>query len=191
MWFRSRLLLGVFFLLSIAPASAMEGEGALTVTNGDFSDMEGLSPLQQAGWYSGVPAGWSAAPSPERQDGFYAVRTMGAAGFVANLHVLSTTKPEFKPLQQEVGVLAETSDVTLTFDATALKDEDFLMGVAMANARAGGPQAILAKATLEASGAQRVVATNVPAGTWVAIRFWAVNGFPGIGNVTIEVTPSP
>jgi hypothetical protein len=25
----------------------------------------------------------------------------------------------------------------------------------------------------------------------VAIRFWAVKGFPGLGKVAIEVTPSP
>ncbi|MEX1118480.1 MAG: hypothetical protein WEB60_06760 [Terrimicrobiaceae bacterium] len=185
------LVASLLLVLGVSPLVAQDPDSPLQVINGDFSDLEGLAGLQQAGWYSGVPMGWTAAPPPENQDNFYAVRNMGAAGFVANLHVLTRIKPEFQPLEQEVGVLAEMSDVTLTFDTTGLKDEDFSMGAAIANARGQGPAAILAKANFEAAGAQRLVATKVPAGTWVAIRFWAVKGFPGIGNVTIKVTPSP
>jgi len=187
---RSLLLVPTFCVLPFGSAAAAEGEGALTVTNGDFSNMEGLSPLQQPGWYSGVPAGWTAAPPRDQDSGFYTVRNTGATGFAANLNVLSRLKPEFHAFKQEVGVLAEVSDVTLTFDSVGFRKEEFSMGAAIVNARGGGRQAVLAKANLQADGAQRLVATKVPAGTWVAIQFWAVKGYPGIGNVTIEVTPS-
>jgi len=189
----SRLLLLSLFLLFLASFAKAQSEGALTVTNGDFSNLEGLSALQSPGWYSGIPAGWSAAPPPEKGDSFYAVRNMGSAGPVANLHVLSRIKPEFHAFKQEVGVVAEMSDITLTFDTTGLKGEDFSMGAAIVDSKAAVSEAerVLAKSNFQAAGAQRLVATKVPAGTWVAIQFWAVKGFPGIGNVAIEVTPSP
>jgi hypothetical protein len=187
---RSLLLAPALVVLAFGSAAAAEGEGALTVTNGDFSNMEGLSPLPQPGWYTGVPAGWTAAPPRDQDGGFYTVRNMGAAGFAANLHVLSRLKPEFHAFKQEVGVLAEMSDVTLTFDTVGFREEEFWMGAAIVNARAGGGNPILAKENFQAAGAQRVVATKVPAGTWVTIQFWAVKGYPGVGNVTIEVTPS-
>jgi hypothetical protein len=186
---RSLLLVPTFCVLAFGSAAAAEGE-ALAVTNGDFSNLEGLSPLQQQGWYSGVPAGWTAAPPPEKEGGFFAVRNMGATGFVANLHVLSRIKPEFHAFKQEVGVLAEMSDVTLTFDTVGVREEEFSVGAAIVNARGSESNRILTKENFQAAGAQRLVATKVPAGTWVTIQFWAVKGYPGIGNVTIEVTPS-
>jgi hypothetical protein len=186
---RSLLLAPALGVLAFGSAAADEGE-VLAVTNGDFSDMEGLSPLQHPGWYTGVPAGWTAAPPRDEDSGFYTVRNMGAAGFAANLHVLSRIQPEFHAFKQELGVLAEMSDVTLTFDNVGFREEEFWMGAAIVNARGGGGQPVLAKANFQADGAQRLVATKVPAGTWVAIQFWAVKGYPGIGNVTIEVTPS-
>lgn len=179
----------LFALLLVPPVKA-QSEGALTVTNGDFSNLEGLSALQSPGWYSGVPAGWSAAPPRQEDGGFYAVRNMGAAGFVANLHMLSRIKPEFHAFQQEAGILTEMSDITLTFDTTGFKDEDFSMGAAIINARGSGAERILTKANFEVGGSQRLVASKVPAGTWVTIQFWAVKGFPGIGNVEINVTPA-
>jgi hypothetical protein len=187
---RSLLLVPTFCVLAFGSAAAAEGEGALTVTNGDFSNMEGLSPLQQPGWYSGVPAGWTAAPPRDQDSGFYTVRNTGATGFAANLHVLSRLKPEFHAFKQEVGVLAEVSDVTLTFDSVGFREEEFSMGAAIVNARGSEPNRVLTKENYQAAGAQRLVATKVPAGTWVTIQFWAVKGYPGIGNVTIEVTPS-
>lgn len=186
---RSLLLVPAFGVLAFGSAAAAEGE-ALVVTNGDFSNMEGLSPLQQPGWYTGVPAGWTAAPPRDQDSRFYTVRNMGATGFAANLHALSRIKPEFHAFKQELGVLAEMSDVTLTFDTVGFKEEEFWMGAAIVKARAGGEDPVLAKANFQAAGAQRLVASKVPAGTWVAIQFWAVKGHPGIGNVTIEVTPS-
>jgi hypothetical protein len=187
---RSLLVVPTFCVLAFGSAAAAEGE-ALAVTNGDFSNLEGLSPLQQQqGWYSGVPAGWTAAPPPEKEGGFFAVRNMGATGFVANLHVLSRIKPEFHAFKQEVGVLAEMSDVTLTFDTVGVREEEFSVGAAIVNARGSESNRILTKENFQAAGAQRLVATKVPAGTWVTIQFWAVKGYPGIGNVTIEVTPS-
>jgi hypothetical protein len=183
-------LLPVFLLLFASFAKA-QSEGALTVVNGDFSNIEGLTALPQSAWYSGVPTGWTAAEPPAKKEGFYAVKNFGATGFFANLHVLSRIKPQFQAFQQEIGVLAETSDITLTFETAPIQDEPFSLGAAIANARGKGPEAILGKANFEASGPQRVVASKVPAGTWVAIRFWAVKGFPGLGKVAIEVTPSP
>jgi len=187
----TRMFLLPVFLLFFASFAKAQSEGALTVVNGDFSNMEGLTALPQSGWYSGVPTGWTAAEPPAKKEDFYAVKNLGATGLFANLRVLSRIKPQFQAFQQEIGVLAETSDITLTFETTPVRDEPFSMGAAIANARGNGPEAILGKANFEASGPQRVVASKVPAGTWVAIRFWAVKGYPGLGKVAIEVTPSP
>ena len=187
----TRMFLLPVFLLLFASFAKAQSEGALTVVNGDFSNMEGLTALPQSAWYSGVPTGWTAAEPPAKKEGFYAVKNFGATGFFANLHVLGRIKPQFQAFQQEIGVLAETSDITLTFETTPIRDESFSLGVAIANARGKGPEAILGKANFEAAGSQRVVASKVPAGTWVAIRFWTVKGFPGLGKVAIEVTPSP
>ena len=183
-------LWAVMLAVFLAPVAPAQTEKALVVTNGDFSNLEGLSPLQQQGWYSGVPAGWTAAPPPEKEGGFFAVRNMGPTGFVANLNVLSRIKPQFHAFKQEVGVLAEMSDVTLTFDTVGVREEEFSMGAAIVNARAGGINQILAKENFQAAGAQRLVAAKVPAGARVVIQFWAVKGYPGISNVTIQVTPS-
>lgn len=178
-------------MLALASAYTAEGEGALAVINGDFSNMKGLSPLQQPGWLSGVPTGWTAAPPPENQDNFYAVRDMGAGGLVANLDVLSHITPEFQAFKQEVGLLVEMSDVTLTFNTVGIKEGEFSMGAAIVNARGGGGDPVFKSGDFQAAGAQSLVATKVPAGTWVTIQFWAVKGYPGIGNVTIKVKPSP
>ena len=188
----SRLaLLSVFLFL--APLAKAQNKGALTVTNGDFSTMEGLTAHSPSGWYSGVPAGWTAAKPPAKKEKLYAVRNLGATGFFANLQALSRTKPQFEAFHQEIGVLAEASVITLTFDAVDIRDEigdeAFTIGAAIVDARAHGAGAILAKADFEAAGSPRLVATKVPAGTRLAIWFWAVKGFPGIGNVTIEATP--
>jgi|694.fasta_scaffold36540_2 hypothetical protein len=186
---RSLLLVPALGVLALVSATAAEDD-ALAVINGDFSNMDGLSPLQHPGWYSGVPTGWTAAPPQDQDSDFYTVRKMGAAGIAANLRVLSRLKPEFYAFKQELGVLAEMSDVTLTFDTVGFGEEEFWMGAAIVNARANGGDPVLAKQSFQAAGAQRLVATKVPAGTWVTIQFWAVKGYPGIGNVTIEVTPS-
>jgi len=183
------LLLPVFLLLLVSFAKA-QSEGGLTVTNGDFSNMEGLTALSQPEWHSGVPTGWTAA-EPPAEENFYALKNLGATGFFANLHVLSRIKPQFQAFQQKIGVLAETSDITLTFETTPLKDEPFSMGAAIANVDARGPEAVLGKGNFKASGSQRVVASKVPGGTPVVIRFWAVQGRPGISKVAIEVKPSP
>jgi hypothetical protein len=185
-------LWAVMLAVFLAPVAPAQTEKALVVTNGDFSNLEGLSPLQQQqGWYSGVPLGWSAAPPPEKEGGFFAVRDMGAAGFVANLHVLSRIKPEFHAFKQEVGVLGEMSDVTLTFDTIGVREEEFSVGAAIVNAHGQNEvERVLSKKNYQATGAQRLVAAKVPAGARVVIQFWAVKGYPGIGNVTIQVTPS-
>jgi hypothetical protein len=186
----SPLVVSLLLVLGIVAASAQEADASLQVINGDFSDMDGMTALPQPGWYSGVPAGWSAAPPPTAQDGFFALRA-GDGMYFANLHVLSRIKPEFQPFEQDVGVLTEISDVTLTFENIAFKDEEFSMGAAIADSDGRGPAAILARQNFKQSGGQSVVAKNVPAGTRIAIRFWGVKGFPGIGNVTIEVAPTP
>lgn len=189
MRFPSFLCVLALFLL-LTPAANAQSEAALTVTNGDFSDLEGLSALQSPGWYSGIPLGWNAAPPPDNADDFFAVRNMGAAGFVANLRVLSRLKPEFVALGQNVGVLTEMSDITLTFESIGLKEERFSMGAAIINARGSVEERVIAKANFADAGPQRLVVPKVPAGTWVNIQFWAVEGFPAVGNVAIEVTPS-
>jgi hypothetical protein len=65
------------------------------VINGDFRDLTGLVLRPEAGWYSGMPAGWVG-----RSGQIFAVKAVGQT-FFANLHVLTSETGVF--FRQDVG----------------------------------------------------------------------------------------
>jgi glycosyl transferase family WbsX len=155
-------------VLVCTPASA---ENQLKVVNGNFNDLTGLTE-GKGGWYSGLPNGWSGSRST------YAVND--ATG---------PTPPTCNPaalgfLRQNVGTLAHTSNVTLTFDvsepwkAPAVLDATILDGdfveLAVGNFSTGSRQTLTAK--------------NVPGGTSIIITFQATGSAPGLDNVSIAAT---
>jgi len=176
----------LFLAAGLASAMAQSGDDPLIVTNGDFSDLTGLQEMSD-GWYSGVPAGWSAAPSDGGSTN-YAIRKQ-AGNFVANVSALSRTQPSFQAFTQEVGILPAPAEVTLTFAVVdSWHGENFYMGAAIYDARAVAYP--LAAGDFTNAGTHTLVASNVPAGTQVKLGFWTVTGFPSLDNVAITVRPN-
>jgi len=170
-------------LLALTDAGLAQNE--LTLTNGDFSDLEGLQEMA-GGWYAGVPAGWVAADSGDGSTN-YAIR-QEAGDFVANVSALSRTQPSFAALTQEVGRLPATGEVTLTFE---LKEPwhspEFYLGAAVYDSMSMAYP--LASGDFTSAGTHTLTASNVPAGTPIRVGFWSVKGFPGLDNVQIAVRP--
>ncbi|MCU0871359.1 MAG: glycoside hydrolase family 99-like domain-containing protein [Pirellulaceae bacterium] len=158
--------LGMVALLSLT-ASA---QAQWTVVNGDFSDLAGLTKGND-GWYSGLPAGWSGSGNA------YAVSAKTGA-----------TPPTCNPsqlgfLRQNVGTLANASDVVLTFDVS----EPWSAGAVLNAAILDGNFIQLAGGDFSAGAAQTLLAKQVPAGTSIVIAFQAAGLTPGLDNVSIAV----
>jgi hypothetical protein len=162
-------------LISVAMS---EEKNALNVTNGDFSDLTELE-QRAGGWYAGVPAGWT-APDPNGDTNQYAILNQ-SGNFVANVSTLSQIQPSFAALEQEVGELPATGEVTLTFLLEEPWHEpEFVMGVAIYDCLSSVP---LAVGDFNSSGNHTLVANNVSAGTQIKIGFWRVSGFPALDDV--------
>jgi hypothetical protein len=173
-------------LASLSLASAQSSEGGLSVTNGDFSDLTGLQD-QADGWYAGVPAGWTTQMDVDGPVRFAIRRETG--DLVANVSVLSQTKPSFVAFEQEVGKLDAPGEVTLTFELKeAWHGQPFYLGAAIYDSVA--TTYALATGDFTNAGTHTVVASNVPAGTQIKIGFWTVQGFPPLDNVSIAVKPN-
>ena len=167
-----------------------QANAALTITNGDFQDLTGLT-AQGGGWYNGVPTGWSSTtPAPT-----YNVVDWNSGNFAANLQTLSTTSP-FHPLYQSAGLLSSTGDVTLTFNIVGF-DASYNLVAAIYNAPAGGnPSSTTTVWTALAVGeynqtsgfSQTLTALNVVANTPIAVAFWSSNG---VGVDAVNVIPEP
>ena len=98
----ARALAAAAALLTGFAAAASAG---LTIVNGDFSDLAGLTQGQDR-WYAGVPKGWCGA------GGAYAVHAArGATPPTCNPSTLGL-------LRQNAGMLDRASDVTLRFDVS-------------------------------------------------------------------------
>jgi hypothetical protein len=177
---------GFFAVLLLATSPAQQADDALSVTNGDFSDLTGLQE-QADGWYSGVPAGWTTQMDVDGPVTHAIRRETG--DLVANVSVLSQTQPSFVAFEQEVGRLEAPGEVTLTFE---LKEpwhgQPFYLGAAVYDSLA--TSYALATGAFTNSGTYTVVASNVPAGTQIKIGFWAVQGFPPLDNVSVAVKPN-
>jgi len=178
--------LAASLLVLLAPASGQSADDALSVTNGDFSDLTGLQERED-GWYAGVPAGWATTVSTEGSTN-YAIRKE-AGEFVANVSALSQVQSSFVAFTQEVGQLSSPAEVTLTFELKRpWHGEAFHMGAAIYDSRSTAYP--LAGGDFTNSGTHTLTASNVPAGTQIKIGFWAVQGFPSLGNVNITVRPN-
>lgn len=168
-------------LLSIASGE----ENALSVTNGDFSD---LADLQQrdGGWYEGVPAGWTATAAADGTNNYNIRNEEG--NFVANVAALSQTQPAFAAFEQEVGQLPVPGKVTVTFE---IKDSwhgsDFIMGAAIYDCLTAIP---LAFGDYTSISTHTLVASNVSAGTRIKIGFWSARGFPALDDVVVTFKPN-
>lgn len=177
-------LLSVFLLVLGTIFASSRSQGALTVSNGDFSNLSGLTDLG-GGWYGGVPAGWSTqvvGPSYTVLNG------------VANLQSLGPTSP-FQPFYQDIGTTDSLSTITLSFDLSALQGGDYNVGVGIYNTTGANPgwAGVIALSSYFATGSYNLVATNVAAGTPITVAFWNVNGYAaaGLDNVSVNVSVIP
>ncbi len=168
------LLLAPLAALHAADASQAAkpaaGQAGLSVVNGDFSDLSGLT-LGGDGWYGGLPKGWSGSGNT------YAIHDKRGA-----------TPPTCNPstlgfFRQNVGVLDKASDVVLTFDVSEPWNPESVLNAAILD----GNLAELAHGDFSPGLKQTLVAKQVPAGTSIIIAFQAAKATPGLDNVSIAV----
>ena len=178
-------LIAAFLMLSSSQSKA-----ALTITNGDFQNLNGLTELG-GGWYNGVPTGWS-SNTPTLT---YNVVDWNAGNFAANLQTLSTTSP-FRPLYQSAGLLNSASIVSLSFDILHFVPGPNV-GVGIFNTNNSNnyddwtPLALPANDII--SSERFTLETTVPieAGTNIGVAFWqGGGGAAGLDNVSIIPEPT-
>ena len=169
-----------------------QANAALTITNGDFQDLTGLNPQPgAAGWYKGVPAGWSSSTTNLN----YNVIDWNAGNLAANIQTLGPTSPSFAPIYQSAGLLDSAGKVTLTFNILGFSGTyGIAAGIYSANLD-GTPvtsfDSLVSAAYTENSGSlQTLEAFNVTAGTRVGVAFWSWAGAPGVDNVSLVPEPS-
>lgn len=148
---------------------------ALSVTNGDFNVLTGLTD-QGGNWYQGAPAGWtSTAGTP----GF---AVYNAAGFgnttpaFANLGQLST-------LRQELGTTASASLVTLTFDIGTFS------GAPTVTVRITDGGSVVYASANYTSGSGLTLSAYTNAGSPVYVEFVKIADTPWLDNVSVSDTP--
>ena len=148
------------------------------MTNGDFSNLSGLTDL--GGWYGGVPTGWS---SPNTNPAYSVANT------TANLQTLSNAS---NPFYQNVGTTDAVTTITLSFQVLQLQTTPPTVTVAIYNST-GAPflTAALASGTYGV-GSHTLVASNVPANTPITVAFSesTTAGFAG-GLDNVSVIPGP
>ena len=158
-------LMALAMLATCAPAQAQ-----LNVVNGDFSDLGNLA-RGNGGWYSGLPNGWSGSSST------YALNDGSGA-----------TPPTCNPstlgfFRQNVGTLAATSDVTVTFDVS----EPWKSPAVLTATILDGTFVELAAGDFSAGTKQTLVARAVSEGTSIIVAFRAAKLTPGLDNVSVAV----
>jgi len=183
--------------------AASDAQAAITVTNGDFNDITGLTYAGDV-WYNGIPAGWST----DFADTIYTVKytgiTNGAFDYVANLSQLSRTSPNFYALYQSVGTTDYISDVTLKFDLSNINGGGYDVGAAIFGG--SNSNTLLANRSIQdvfpdangipqnGVGSFELTALNVAPGSLLQIAFWTTGGTPGLDNVQVvaaSVIPEP
>jgi len=160
--------LGVYAAVCLGLAATVQAQ--LTVVNGDFSDLTGLT-QRNDGWYAGIPHGWTAS------GGRYAVNSrQGATPPTGN-------PAELGQLRQPVGTLGKSADVVLTFDVSDIFNGETILKVTILD----GEQNQLASGEFTEGASQTLVAKRVPAGTAIIILFQATQSTPGLDNVSVTV----
>ena len=166
-----------------------QANAALTIINGDFQDLTGLT-LTTTGWYRGVPTGWSSATG----DLGYNVIDWNAGNLGANIQTLGPASP-YAPLYQSAGLLDSAGKVTLTFNILGLSGTyGMAAGIYRANLD-GTPvtsfDSLVSATYTENSGSlQTLEVLNVAAGPRVGVAFWSWAGSPGVDNVNLVPEPS-
>ena len=167
-----------------------QANAALTITNGDFQDLTGLT-AQGGGWYNGVPTGWSSNTTALT----YNVLDWNSGNFAANLQTLSTPSP-FRPLYQSAGLLDSAGIVSLSFDILHFVPGPSV-GVGIFNTHNSANYndwTLLALPANDIISAERfTLETTVPieAGTNIGVAFWqGGGGAAGLDNVSIIPEPT-
>ena len=179
-------LIAAFLMLSSGQSKA-----ALTIINGDFQNLNGLTELG-GGWYNGVPDGWSSSSTNLN----YNVINYSFGNLGANLQTLGPSSPTFTPLYQSAGLLESTGNVTVSFNILGLSPT-YGMGAAIYDASSGtgpgsGGWTILTQESYNQAvpTAQTLIAENVAAGTTIGVGFWSWAGAPGLDNVSVIPEPT-
>jgi hypothetical protein len=178
-------------------------QAAITVTNGDFNDITGLTYVGDV-WYNGIPSGWNT----DFPNTFYTVKytgiTNGAYNYVANLSQLTVTSP-FAALWQSVGTTDYTGDVTLKFDLSELTPSGTNWEVGAAIFQGPNFGTLLALGQIKNGslytdpgtgvvpnglGTFEITAPSVASGSLLQIAFWTTGGTPGLDNVSIIPEPT-
>ncbi len=169
-----------------------QANAALTITNGDFQDLTGLT-VQGGGWYNGVPAGWSSNTTART----YNVLDWNSGNFAANLQTLSQTSPSFAPLYQSAGLLDSASKVSLSFTILHFQvDPNVGLGIFDTNNSNNyndWTSLKLAPTGGYTSAGSFTLETTVPiaAGIYIGVAFWqGPTSAAGIDNVSIIPEPS-
>ena len=181
-------LIAAFLMLSSGQANA-----ALTIINGDFQDLTGLTPQPSGpGWYQGVPAGWFSSTTNLN----YNVIDYSSGNLGANLQTLGPISPTFTPLYQSAGLLESTGNVTLSFNILGFSPT-YGMGAAIYDTSSGtgpgsGGWTILTQGSYDQTvpTTQTLIAENVAAGTTIGVGFWSWAGAPGLDNVSVIPEPT-
>lgn len=179
-------VLNSLLAVGLALTIATESRAAISIFNGDFQDLSGLTSIG-GGWYNGVPSGWTGNSSS------YNVVDWNSGNYAANVQTLGPASP-FIPLYQSAGLLDSAGDVTLTFNILGFSGS-YGMSAAIYNATAGGNPgswSTLATASYDQNSGsfQTLQALNVAANTPIAVAFWSWAGSPGVDNVNLVPEPS-
>ena len=160
----------------------------LALYNGGFQALTGLKPQPgAAGWYQGIPAGWSSSTGNLN----YNVINWNQGDLAANVKSLGPASSPFAPLYQSGGSTDISGTVTLTFNILSLNANPYGMAAAIYEATPGGSPATwtkLAEATYDqtSESLQILEAIDVPVGTPIAVAFWSWGaGSPGVENVVL------
>jgi autotransporter-associated beta strand protein len=153
--------------------------GTLSVTNGSFTNLTGLTGPTAGVWYGGVPAGWSSAAATSS----YTVRTGGTN--YANLQTLGPSSPSFNPLRQNVGTVDITSDIILTFTQNSLSGTSGLGSGIYDLASPSSALASYNSGPITSASTVSYTARGVGPGTSLYIAFWNSLTAAGISGVSI------
>jgi hypothetical protein len=183
--------------------AANNAQAAITVTNGDFNDITGLTYVGDV-WYNGIPSDWNT----DFPNTFYTVKytgiTNGAYNYVANLSQLTVTSP-FAALWQSVGTTDYTGDVTLKFDLSELTPSGTNWEVGAAIFQGPNFGTLLALGQIKNGslytdpgtgvvpnglGTFELTAPSVASVSLLQIAFWTTGGTPGLDNVSIIPEPT-
>jgi len=167
------LLLGIFVSFSLSARA-----GTLSVTNGSFTNLTGLSGPQFGVWYGGVPAGWSTTAASSA----YTVQNVSGT-YYANLDTLAPNSNTV--LRQNVGTIDVTSDITLSFTLTTLNGTP-TMGSGIYNLANSNSFATFTSSTINGVTNVTYTARGVAPGSSLYIAFWDLGaGASGLTGVSI------